>query len=340
MDLDHSLGACLRGKLILITGGTGSVGVALIERLLRYEPQAIRVFSRDESKQSALQHRWRQHPNLRFLIGDIRDLRRLSRAMAGVDVVFHAAALKHVGACEYNPFEAVQTNVFGTQNVIEAAIDADVERLVFTSSDKAVNPINTMGASKLLAERVITAAHAYRGPRSRTKMCSVRFGNVFGSRGSVVPLFREQILRGGPVTLTSPDMTRYVMSMDEALDLILRALVLAEGGEVFVAKMPVMRVVDLVQLLIEELAARGECATEVPLQVIGPQTGEKLWEEIITFEEMARAEDLPDMYVIRLAPADGVPLPPAAVATRYSHIDPLIDREVLRGLLRQALAAG
>ncbi len=285
------------GKAVLVVGGTGSVGQALVDALLERDARVVRVFSRDESKQHEMQARLRGRTNLRFLLGDIRDAERLRHAVEGIDVILHAAALKHVMACEYNPFEAVRTNVMGTQNVIDAAIAERVQALVFCSSDKAVNPTNAMGASKLMAERLVTAAHEYKGPRA-TVFASVRFGNVAGSRGSLIPLVKRLVSEGRPVTVTHPDMTRFFMSMRQAVETVLHAVRLAQGGEVLVPRMPVMRLGDLIEAQLAELGAPGAA-----LEEIGPQPGEKMHEELMTETEAARALQCGELLVIPPATA-------------------------------------
>lgn len=286
------------GKQILITGGTGSIGTGLIRSLLRDNPAVIRVFSRDESKQYYLEQDLGPIAQMRYLLGDVRDRERLVRAMEGIDVVFHLAGLKHVPACEYNPFEAVKTNVLGTQNVIEAAFQNGVERVVATSSDKSISPTNAMGATKLLVERLMAAANWYRGYH-RTVLCSVRFGNVIGSRGSVIPTFYRQILRDREITLTDRDMTRFMMSNGQAVNLTKQALRIARGGEVFVLKMPLVRLGDLAEVVVEEICSRlGINAGEVKTRTVGLRPGEKRYEELMTLEESRGAMELPDMYVI------------------------------------------
>jgi len=321
----------LSGKTVLVTGGTGTIGSAIVERLLASDVSGVRIFSRDESKQFDLRQKLPKDERLRFLIGDTRDLERLRRALEGVGVVFHAAAMKHVFASEYNPFEAVKTNIVGTQNVIDAAMDEGVERVLFASSDKAVNPTSTMGASKLMAEKLISAANLFRGVHP-TIFASVRFGNVVGSRGSVLPLFLEQVANGGPLTITDRRMTRFIMLIDNAVDLMFQALALAHGGEVFVLKMPAIRIEDLAQLLVE--------ATDIVIEEIGMQAGEKHAEELLTDEELARAMETDDMYIVQpqisvLHPDRDESYPDARPATSKSSSDtavPLTPDE-LRELL-------
>jgi FlaA1/EpsC-like NDP-sugar epimerase len=298
----------------------------------------VRVFSRDDTKQALLAEQHRDHRNVRYLIGDIRDRNRLLRAMEDVDIVFHTAALKHVLAAEYNPFEAVQTNVIGTQNVIDCALAVEPDKVIFTSSDKAVNPSNAMGTSKLMAERLMTAANYYKGKR-RTVFSSVRFGNVVGSRGSVVRIFRDQIRSGGPVTLTSRDMTRFVMAPAEAIRLVFEACWLARSGEVFVLKMPVMRIADLAEVMVEDSGSRG-----IRLEEIGLKAGEKLAEELLTEEERSRTLELERLLVILPAVREfrtdwdfGYPeaRPFAATSYRSDELPPL-SKDEIRTILKES----
>lgn len=287
-----------KGKKILITGGTGTIGQHLTRRLLQEDPAVIRIFSRDEYKQFQMSIDFQEHVHkLRYLIGDVRDQERLIRAMEDIDYVFHLAAMKHVPACEYNPFEAVQTNVIGTQNVIQAALHNNVKKVLFTSSDKAVSPINTYGATKLMAERLISAASFQKGPKA-TIFASVRFGNVMGSRGSVIPLFKKQIMEQRKVTVTDLNMTRYMMTPMQAISLMLEANCLSRGGEVFVLKMPIVKLSDLVNVLIETYQAKGDIGRPIQILETGPRPGEKFDEELMTSEEMKHALDTSYMYII------------------------------------------
>lgn len=285
-------------KKILIIGGTGSLGQHLLKELLGHKPSVIRIFSRDEHKQFELQQKMRTHQNIRYLIGDVRDEKRVLRAMEDIDFVFHLAAMKHVPACEYNPFEAVKTNVLGTQNVIQSAVTAGVKRVLFTSTDKAIAPANTYGATKLTAERLISAAEYQKGPKS-TIFSSVRFGNVMGSRGSVIPLFKKQIIDERRITVTDKDMLRYMMTPKQAISLILRANELAYGGEVFVLKMPVIKLNDLVEVLIEEVTLNFNIKESIRIEEVGLRPGEKRFEELMTHDEGSIALEIEDMYVIR-----------------------------------------
>ena len=279
-------------KSILVTGGTGSVGSELVRKVLKYDPEVIRVFDNDENGLFNLEHELQGYSNLRFLVGDVRDKERLKMAVENIDFVFHAAALKHVPLCEYNPFEAVATNVIGTQNLIDVVTEA--EKLITISTDKAVNPVNVMGATKLLAERLTTSAHGY---RRKTVFSCVRFGNVLGSNGSVIPLFRKQIKKGGPVTVTEPNMTRFVMSISRAADLVLEATKMAQGGEIFIFKMPSVRINDIAEVAIEEMAPEyGYNPKDIEINVVGKRAGEKFHEELMTEEEAMYAIETDEMF--------------------------------------------
>ncbi|SEN65125.1 SDR family NAD(P)-dependent oxidoreductase [Paenibacillus sp. OV219] len=285
-------------KKILITGGTGTIGQALVRQLLLDNPSVIRIFSRDEYKQFEMQQSLSEYAgSLRYLIGDVRDADRVSRAMEGIDIVFHLAGMKHVPACEYNPFEAVQTNVIGTQNIIQAALRAGVEKVLFTSTDKAVSPANTYGATKLTAERLISAAGYQKGSKS-TIFASVRFGNVMGSRGSVIPLFKTQILERGKISVTDMQMTRFMMTPLQAISLMLEANEISKGGEVFVLKMPLVKLSDLVEVIIEEVTSRHQLMGEVRVDEIGLRRGEKMDEELMTTDERHKMLEKDYMYII------------------------------------------
>jgi FlaA1/EpsC-like NDP-sugar epimerase len=325
-------GSLFADRRVLVTGGTGSIGGAIVEALLAERPQAVRVISRDDSKQFELAQRHRDDPTLRMLIGDVRSRDRMDRAMAGIEHVFHAAAMKHVPACEYNPFEATETNVRGTQNVVEAAIDAGVERVLGISTDKAVDPTNVMGATKLLMERLLCAAEFYKGP-VKTRFASVRFGNVIGSRGSLVPLIRGQVARGGPVTVTDPEMCRYMMPIADAVRLCFEAMARMEGGEVFILKMPRIRVGDLVEVLVEAYAPLfGYRTDEIAVETIGARPGEKWHEMLLTRGEARVAEEIDGMFVLR-----SVREPRTSGEVQGGRADePLLDRAQLRDLLDAA----
>ncbi|RJG24828.1 UDP-N-acetylglucosamine 4,6-dehydratase family protein [Paenibacillus thiaminolyticus] len=285
------------GKKILIIGGTGTIGQSLLKHVLRDNPSVIRILSRDEYKQFKLQQQYLDYTNIRYLIGDVRDYERIKRAMEGIDYVFHVAAMKHVPACEYNPFEAVQTNIIGTQNVIQASLECGVEKVIFTSTDKAISPANTYGASKLMAERLISAAQ-YQSGTKKTVFAAVRFGNVMGSRGSVIPLFKKQIAEKRIITVTCKEMTRFMMTQKQATELTLKAMMMANGGEVFVLKMPVVRLLDLAGQIIEQEVRKGISPDSVHIEEIGLRPGEKMYEELMTVEESKYALETEDMFII------------------------------------------
>ncbi len=272
-------------KTIMITGGTGSFGGAVLRRFLDTGIGEIRIFSRDEKKQDDMRKRF-AHPKLKFYIGDVRDARSVTTAMRGVDFVFHAAALKQVPSCEFHPMEAVRTNVLGTENVLTAAIDAGVKRVVCLSTDKAVYPINAMGISKAMMEKVMVAT-SRNLEGTNTVICGTRYGNVMASRGSVIPLFVDQVRAGKPITITDPSMTRFMMTLDDAVDLVLYAFEHGHNGDIFVQKAPAATVEVLAQAV---LGFMGK--PEHPVHVIGTRHGEKLYEALLGREEMACAEDL------------------------------------------------
>lgn len=287
-----------KNKKILIIGGTGTIGSNLARTLLKADISVIRILSRDEFKQYNMEQEFRDKKNIRFLLGDVRDYGRINRAMEDIDIVFHAAALKHVPACEYNPFEAVKTNVIGTQNVIEAAIQNNIERVIFTSTDKTISPTNTYGATKLLAERLISSADYYKGSH-RTVFAAVRFGNVMGSRGSVIPLFKKQILESGEITVTDPEMSRFMMTLTQAASLTLEACKRAKGGEIFVLKMPVINLKDLAEVIIEEVSKKYNIKRDtVKITEIGLRPGEKMYEELMTYEESKYAIEFNNMFAV------------------------------------------
>jgi FlaA1/EpsC-like NDP-sugar epimerase len=286
------------GKRILITGVCGTVGGELLRQVICHQPAKILGLDNNESSLFFLREHYRDCPNVQLYLGDMRDRDRLIQAMDGIDIVLHSAALKHVILCEQSPRDAIQTNVLGVQNIIDAAIAQGVKRVLFTSSDKAVNPTNVMGTSKLMGERLMTAANAHRQGNGPI-FASTRFGNVLGSRGSVIPLFRRQIAQGGPVTLTDPAMTRFIMTLQEAVRLVMESTFLAQGGEVFVTKMPVARISDLAAVMIEELAPHyGHAPADIEIEVIGSKPGEKLYEELINDEETRRTVELPAYFVV------------------------------------------
>jgi FlaA1/EpsC-like NDP-sugar epimerase len=285
-------------KRILVIGGTGTIGKFLVQNLLQYHPDTVRVYSRDEYKQFVMQQDFSSYSNIRYLIGDVRDKERLNRAMNNIDIVFNLAAMKHVPACEYNPIEAVKTNVIGTQNVIECAIMNRVEKVIYTSSDKAVSPTNTMGATKLLAERLMSSADSAKGAEIPV-LASVRFGNVLGSRGSVIPLWKDQIVDNGCVTVTNPNMTRFMMSIQQAIQLLIKAAYIAQGGEVFVLKMPVIRLGDMADVIIKNQCINMNISGDrITMKNIGLRPGEKMFEELMTAQESITALEYDDMFAI------------------------------------------
>ena len=279
------------GKKILITGGTGSLGQALTERLLGMGVETIRIFSRNEYKQIEMESKF-QDERLRFFIGDVRDYQRLEMALEDIDIVFHTAALKHVPKIEYNPFESIKTNVIGTQNVIDACLKRNVEKAVCIGTDKAVSPLNTYGSTKLLMEKLFVAANNYLNrEKHRTIFLAVRYGNVLGSSGSVIPKFIEQIKANKQVTITDPKMTRFSITMNEALDLILNAITSAKGSEIFVPKLRAYNIVDVKNALTELISDTGE-------KITGIRTGEKLHETLINEDEIRYGWEFKNMYMI------------------------------------------
>ena len=287
-----------KGKKVLVTGGSGSIGQKIVKELLNYDVDVVRVLDNNETALFDLEQDL-DSPKIRTLVGDIRDYKRLERAFKDIDVIFHAAAYKHVPLCEYNPMDAVKTNVIGTQNIIDAAINCGVEKVILISTDKAVTPVNVMGATKLLAERLMISSNVYSG-RDGTKFSCVRFGNVLNSRGSVIPIFKKQIKNGGPLTITDERMTRFVMHIHEAAKLILNAGSLSDGGEIFILKMPSVRVPDLAEAMIEYYAPKyGFDVEDIEIEVIGKRIGEKLHEDLMTPDEIIYAEDHGDLFIIR-----------------------------------------
>jgi len=281
----------LKGKKVLITGGTGSLGIALTKRLLQENVDTIRIFSRNENKQLEMDSKFHDD-RLRFLLGDVRDYNRLTRAFEDIDIVFHAAALKHVPIIEYNPFEAIKTNVIGSQNVIDACLEEDVEKAICVGTDKAVSPLNTYGATKLLMEKLfITASNYLKKERHKTKFIALRYGNVLGSSGSVIPKFINQIKNNGKITITDSNMTRFSISIDEALDFILKATEIGKGSEIFVPKLRAYSLMDVKDALFDLLGKTDE-------QIVGIRPGEKLHEILINNDEMNYCWEYQEMYMI------------------------------------------
>jgi len=283
------------GKTMLITGGTGSFGNSVLRRFLDTEVKEIRIFSRDEKKQEDMRIEL-NNPKVKFYIGDVRDYDSLNFAMNGVDLIFHAAALKQVPSCEFYPMEAVRTNIVGAENVLNTGLAHGVQRVIVLSTDKAVYPINVMGMSKALMEKLMVAKARTEGEESKTVFCGTRYGNVMASRGSVIPLFVKQIKEGKPLTVTDPNMTRFLMSLDDAVDLVIYAFQYARQGDIFVQKAPACTINDLA------IAVKEIFKSDSEIRIIGTRHGEKLYETLLTREELANAEDLGEYY--RIVPDD------------------------------------
>ena len=317
------------GKDILVTGGCGSIGSEIVRQLISFNPKRIRVFDNSESGHFFLNQKLNSD-KIRNLIGDVRDKDRVFRAMEGVDVVFHAAALKHVPFCEYNPFEAVYTNIIGSKHVVEAAIQNKVKSVIGISTDKAVNPVNTMGATKLLSERIIINAPLGISP---TSFACVRFGNVLDSTGSVIPIFREQITKGGPVTVTSDEMTRFFMTIPQAVSLTLEAANRVKGREIFILKMNALNIKDLADVLIEAFG-NGK---DIPIVNVGVRPGEKLYEVLFTEEELPYITEEEDMYVLKNSPYDESKVSNKSITHEYSSLKAeLLTKEEIKQLLQRA----
>lgn len=317
-------------NVVLVTGGTGSFGRKFVELMLaEFNPAKIIVFSRDELKQHEMRTTGFDHPSLRYFIGDVRDMLRLRRAMHGVDIVVHAAALKQVPACEYNPMEAIKTNILGSSNVVEAALDAGVKKVMALSTDKAVNPVNLYGATKLAAEKLFIQSNAYAAGKATRYSC-VRYGNVIGSRGSVIPVFLKQ-RESGSLTITDERMTRFWLSLEDGVRFVIRCIEQMHGGEVFVPKIPSMKVIDLAKAV----------APDAELETIGIRPGEKLHEALIARDESRSVVELDDMYVVQPAEAlwfghewqdNGRPLPDG-FRYRSDKNDEWLDVKQLREMI-------
>ncbi len=316
-----------KGKKVLVTGGSGSIGQKIVKELLKYDVDVVRVLDNNETALFDLENDLNSS-KIRIFVGDIRDYKRLEHAFKDIDIIFHAAAYKHVPLCEYNPMDAVKTNVGGTQNIIDAAIACDVKKVILISTDKAVNPVNVMGATKLLAERLMISSNAYSGANG-TKFSCVRFGNVLNSRGSVIPVFKKQIKNGGPVTITDEAMTRFIMHIHEAAKLILTAGSLSEGSEIFILKMPSVRVPDLAEAMIEYYAPKyGFNVEDIEVDIIGKRIGEKLHEELMTPDEIIYAEETNDLFIIKKEIVENHP----DFIYDSSEIDQLSKDEILKVL--------
>jgi UDP-glucose 4-epimerase len=321
-------------KTLLITGGTGSFGNAVLQRFLNTDIKEIRVFSRDEKKQDDMRHQL-QNPKVKFYIGNVRDKRSVDNAMRGVDYIFHAAALKQVPSCEFFPIEAVNTNVLGTQNVLDSAVEFGVKNVVVLSTDKAAYPINAMGISKAMMEKVAIAKARSLGENAQTTICCTRYGNVMASRGSVIPLFIDQMSAGNDITVTDPNMTRFMMTLDDAVDLVLYAFEHGNNGDLFVQKAPAATLDTLAKAIIELYKSKSQ------VRIIGTRHGEKLYETLVTREEMAKAEDMG--YYFRI-PADNRDLnydkyfitgeeKISAIEDYHSHNTQRLDVEGMKKLL-------
>ncbi len=295
----EDIGKFFRGKHVLVTGGTGSFGHQIVDRLLEKDPAEIRIFSRDEDKQVRMSeeygmgHQYPRKAKMNFVIGDVRNRYSVREAVRGIDIIFHAAALKQVPLCEYHVWEAVQTNVSGAQNVIQAALEESVERVIAVSTDKAVKPVNAMGMTKSIQEKLFTAANFHKGGK-RTVFSCVRYGNVVGSRGSVIPLFKRQIESGGPITVTDTRMTRFMLTLSDAIDLVFQAATAGIGGETFVLKIPAALVTDIAEVMAESWSP----GKHVAVDIVGIRPGEKIHEVLVSEAEAVRTIEVEKTYII------------------------------------------
>ena len=330
---NEKFGELIKDKRILVTGGTGSIGRIIVKNLLKYQPRVIRILSRDTTKQIALQEELADSINIRYILGDIRDSERILMACEDIDIIFHAAAFKYVPQGEYNPFETVQTNVIGTQNLITAALKTpSVSRFIMISTDKAVQPSSTVGASKLLAERLVCAAQYVQGSKSKV-FTTVRFGNVLGTAGSVVPFFIKRIRQGDPLVVTHPDMTRFFMTINDAVQLVFAAVVHAQGGEIFVLKMPAVAIKDLAEVCVERYGDKP-----VPVTYGAIRAGENITEALLNPAEIPNALETDTHFII--APSVNVPGFPAY---HYPGARPLQSQayhsDTVRRLSKEEIAA-
>jgi FlaA1/EpsC-like NDP-sugar epimerase len=299
LGLEKTMTDLIKERSFLVTGAAGTIGREVVRQLLSTSATEVIALDNNEGELSALGELYRKDRRLQVILGDIREFNVLKDLTKDIDYVVHAAALKHVPLCETAPMQSVETNIRGVQNVIDASLENQVKKVVFTSSDKAVNPTNVMGVSKLMGERLMTAAHARRSGDRGTKYSSVRFGNVAGSRGSVIPLFCQQIARGGPITITDKDMTRFVMTIEHSVRLVFESMSLSAGGEVFITKMPALRVQDLAEVMIDMIApVYGHNPKQIDIEYIGARPGEKMYEELMTGEEVPRTWELNDLFVL------------------------------------------
>lgn len=302
-------------KVILVTGGVGSIGSQLVRQLLTYDPKSLIILDNNETGLFDL-HKELQSEKVKVLIGDIRDLERMKVVLTGVDIVFHAAALKHVPLCEFNPYEAVKTNILGTQNILDAAIRNQVEKVIMISTDKAVDPINTMGASKYLAERLTISANNHLRNK-KTAFSVVRFGNVLNSRGSILPIFMREIENNQPLTVTDEEMTRFVLTIPQAVYLVLKAGAISKGLEIFILKMPVVKIIDLAKVMLRKIAPKYNYSVpeDKSIEIVGQRVGEKLYEELMTEQEAPFAYENDEMFIV---------YPPDSYVLAGNHVMPTV----------------
>ncbi len=347
VDIDTQLRELLQNKNILVTGGTGSIGSEIVKKLLEYHPKTVRILSNSENELFQLQSQLTAYiSNTRYLVGDVRDKGRLLKAMKDIDFVFHAAALKHVPLCEYNPFEAVLTNVIGTNNILEAAAESKVKKVINISTDKAVNPVNTMGACKLLGEKIVSSTARF---TKDNIFYSVRFGNVLGSRGSIVPIIRDKILRHEPIPITHEDMTRFIMTIPDAVKLVIETMLFANGGEIFVLKMKKVKIIDLIKATVQYICKNNNVDPKsIELVTIGKRPGEKLSESLLTPEELEYSYETEDLIIIPPNPNqdvvssaykinDKLNAQPISLSNFDSESGPFLTKEDILNLLSQLL---
>ncbi|WP_339207762.1 SDR family NAD(P)-dependent oxidoreductase [Bacillus sp. FSL R5-0432] len=331
-QIETTLKTFFRDKTILVTGGTGSIGRQIVNKLTSCSPKKVIVFSKDDSKQYMMKNEYADHPEVVFALGDVRDASRVRQLVKGVDIIFHAAALKQVPTCEDNPFEAVQTNIIGGQHVIEAALEHEVSHVVNISTDKAVSPTNAMGATKLISEKLFSQANESI-PNQKTRFCSVRFGNVLGSRGSVIPIMLQQLLNEKPLTVTDPHMTRFFMSIEEAVSLTLQAAIMMKGGETFILKMESLQLADLLKAF-HEYAAQIN-AKSPDILVVGKRPGEKLHEELTFPHEADALFEHEQFYAILPRPHLHPSFQKVDLTNYTSKEAPLITKEKLFTIIEQ-----
>jgi len=337
-----------KDKSIIVTGGVGSVGREIVDCLKSLDAKTIRVIDNNESALFDMEMEYKEYSNIEFYLCDITDEREMMRTFSGMDLCFHSAALKHVPSCERSPFAAIRVNIEGCEVVGRVAVAQGLQKVIFTSSEKAVNPTTVMGTSKLMGERLFTAMNFLRAASNKTIFSCTRFGNVLGSRGSVVPLFAQQISKGGPLTITDDRMTRFVMTMRESADLVIESMMLAKGGEVFITKMPVLKIRDLATTMISRLApVFGQDPAAIDLKVVGARPGEKLWEELSTDEEANRLLES-DRFLIVLPPGhtaeqrqqyvyDEIECQPSTIVYHSDRSAVMSDGEITDMILREGV---